>query len=73
MPSTSIKSIGYRADRNELLVTFTTGRRYVYFDVPAPIYRYFCNADSLGRYFNFHIRDHYDFRELPARPEPNKH
>ena len=62
--SSAIDKIDYRPDRRELFVTFTTGRRYVYFDVPAPIYLRFLHADSLGRYFNFNIRDHYDFREL---------
>jgi hypothetical protein len=45
-------------------VTFTTGRRYIYFDVPAAVYLRFRHADSHGSYFNHHIRDHYDFREL---------
>jgi hypothetical protein len=62
--SSAIERVDYRQDRHELLVTFTTGRKYIYFDVPAPIYRYFLSADSRGRYFNFNIRDHYDFREL---------
>jgi hypothetical protein len=62
--STAIETIDYRPDRHLLFVTFTTGRRYVYFDVPAAVYLRFRHADSHGRYFNHHIRDHYDFREL---------
>ena len=62
--STAIEKIDYRLDRNELFVTFTSGRKYVYFDVPAAIHRHFLDADSFGRYFNANIRDHYDFREL---------
>ena len=62
--SSAIDKVDYRPDRHELFVTFTSGRKYVYFDVPAPIYRRFLDADALGRYFNFSIRDHYDFREL---------
>jgi lysyl-tRNA synthetase class 2 len=62
--SSAIDAIDYRADKRQLFVTFATGRRYVYFDVPAAVYVCFRHAESLGRYFNAHIRDHYDFREL---------
>lgn len=62
--SSAIERIDYRPERRELFVTFTSGRRYIYFDVPASIYRRFLDAESQGRYFNSHIRDHYDFREL---------
>jgi lysyl-tRNA synthetase class 2 len=64
MPSTAIRSFHYRADRRELEVTFTTGRRYLYFDVPPLIEQAFRAAGSRGRFFNERIRDHYSFREL---------
>jgi hypothetical protein len=64
--STAIREFEYRPDRNELYVQFTTGRKYVYLDVPAAVYRGFCNAGSFGEYFNCYIRDHYDFRALPS-------
>ena len=64
--STAIREFEFRPDRNELYVQFTTGRKYVYLDVPAAAYRGFCNAGSFGEYFNCYIRDHYDFRELPS-------
>jgi hypothetical protein len=64
--STAIREFEYWPDRNELYVQFTTGRKYVYLDVPAAVYRGFCNAGSFGEYFNCNIRDHYDFRELPS-------
>jgi lysyl-tRNA synthetase class 2 len=62
--SSAIERIDYLADKSQLLVTFVSRRRYLYFDVPPSIYRQFLNAESQGRYFNFHIRDRYDFREL---------
>lgn len=62
--STAIDTIDYRPDKRQLFVTFATGRRYVYFDVPAAVYLRFRHAESHGRYFNAHIRDQYDFREL---------
>ncbi len=62
--SSAIERIDYRSETGQLFVTFTGGRRYIYFDVPASIYRRFMEAESRGRYFNSQIRDHYDFREL---------
>jgi hypothetical protein len=64
MPSTVIKRFDYRPEARELLVTFTTGRRYLYSDVPDEAVDEFRSAFSKGRHFNAHIRDCYRFREL---------
>jgi hypothetical protein len=64
--ASDIREFEYRPEKNELYVEFATGRKCVYFDVPAAVYRGFCNAGSFGEYLNCHIRDHYDFRELPS-------
>ncbi len=63
MPSTVIRSFIYRAETRELEVLFTTGRRYLYADVPPDEVDKFRAAFSKGRYFNAHIRDHYAYRE----------
>ena len=64
MPSTVIKRYDYDAAARELEVLFTTGRRYVYHDVPQAEIDDFRAAFSKGRYFNAHIRDAYDYTEL---------
>ena len=64
MPSSVIRNFEYRAESRELFVTFTTGRRYVYADVPEKEVRRFRAAFSKGTHFNRHIRDRYAFREL---------
>ena len=64
MPSTVIRTAHYRADRKELDILFTTGRRYLYRDVPPDEADRFRAAFSKGRYFNAHIRDRYDFNEI---------
>jgi KTSC domain-containing protein len=64
MPSTVIRTFLYHARRSELEVTFTTGRRYLYFRVPPRVVEEFRAAPSKGRFFNARIRDHYDYREL---------
>lgn len=64
MPSTVIARFDYRPDTREFLVTFTTGRRYVYFDVPPDAVSAFRAAFAKGRHFNRHIRDRYRCAEL---------
>ncbi len=64
MPSTVIRRFDYLPDRRELMVEFVTGRRYVYLDVPEDEASSMRGAFAKGRYFNAHIRDRYDFREL---------
>lgn len=64
MPSTVIRYLNYSAARRELRVTFTSGRRYAYEDVPPAVYAAFGGAASRGAFFNRHIRDHYAYREL---------
>ena len=64
MPSTAVRSIDYNPEADELQVTFVTGRRYLYQDVPAYVAEAFRTAFSKGTYFNKYIRDRYDYTEL---------
>lgn len=64
MPSSVIRSYHYHADRRALEILFTTGRRYLYFEVPPEEVEALSAAFSKGRYFNAHIRDAYDYAEL---------
>ena len=64
MPSTVIRRFDYYADRKELEIQFTTGRRYIYSDVPEEAVRRFRSAFSKGAHFNRYIRDCYPCREL---------
>ena len=66
MPSTVIRHFTYDPSRRELHVEFVTGRIYIYYDVPEREAEAFRSAQSKGRYFNFHIRDHFAFREVTA-------
>jgi hypothetical protein len=66
MPSSVIRRFSYDPQRRELRVEFVTGRIYVCYDVPEREPEAFRAAESKGHYFNFHIRDHYGFRELAA-------
>ena len=64
MPSTVIRAAHYHPGSEMLDITFTTGRRYLYLKVPEEEANRFRAAFSKGRYFNAHIRDHYDFTEV---------
>lgn len=69
MPSTIIRAFDYRSESRELEVLFTTGRRYLYRDVPPQAAEAFRAAFSKGRHFNARIRNHYPYKELePADP-----
>jgi hypothetical protein len=64
MPSTVIRSFAYRPDRRELDVLFTTGRRYVYREVPPEAAEALRSAFAKGRHFNARIRGRYPFDEV---------
>ena len=69
MPSSVIRRFAYDPDSRELLVTFTTGRRYVYSDVPADAAERFRTAFAKGVHFNRFIRDHFSCREVGSHTD----
>ena len=64
MPSSVIRHFAYDEASGELYILFTTGRRYVYHDVPPGAVEALGAAFSKGRHFNARIRDHYRFTEI---------
>jgi hypothetical protein len=67
MPSTAIRNLFYVPAKRELWVTFVSGRRYVYADVPSDVFDAFNTASSRGAFFNHKIRDRYACREVATR------
>jgi hypothetical protein len=63
MPSTVIRAVEYRPETAELEILFTTGRRYVYHDVPPEAAEAFRTARIKGVHFNRRIRGRYRFSE----------
>jgi lysyl-tRNA synthetase class 2 len=61
MPSSVIESFLYDAQTQELSVTFRSGRRYIYKDVPRETAEGLSAAASAGEFFNTHIRDQFSF------------
>ncbi len=66
MPSTIIRSFDYRPDERKLDVRFTTGRRYLYHDIPPEAAQSFRQAFNKGRHFNARIRNSYAYTELDS-------
>ncbi len=64
MPSTAIRFHRYDAETRSLLIVFTSGRRYVYADVPQAIATAFDRAESKGTFFNAEVRDRFAYEEL---------
>jgi uncharacterized protein YuzE len=65
--SSVIASVEYDDDAQELDITFTSGKIYRYFDVPADIHAGLVDAESPGKFFNKEIKDAYRFEELKKR------
>lgn len=62
--SSALTSIGYSPEDEILEIEFHSGRVYQYLGVPTPEYENLIAADSLGRWFNKHIRDAYEREEV---------
>jgi hypothetical protein len=65
--SSAILRIWYEPNDESLFVTFVGGKTYIYEGVPGQLCRSFLAADSRGRFFNVHIRDHYPHRLVKSR------
>jgi lysyl-tRNA synthetase class 2 len=74
MPSRVISSFTYDPGARRLVVTFVTGRVYEYADVPADVAANLRASFSKGVFFNAHIRDRYEAREIvpSGRQQPSR-
>jgi KTSC domain len=57
-------SAAYDAKSRILYLRFRSGDVYRYFDFPAEQYQQFLDAESRGRYFLAHIRNHFRYEKL---------
>jgi hypothetical protein len=71
MPSSVIRRFVYDEMEKNLWVEFTTGRRYVYSNVPHEVAEAFRAAFAKGVYFNTRIRDRFPHREVTNVEESN--
>lgn len=54
--SSLLSSIGYDEAKEELHVEFHNGNKYIYLDVPDPLWKGLMAASSTGQFFMRHIR-----------------
>ncbi|WP_442588048.1 KTSC domain-containing protein [Pedobacter sp. AW31-3R] len=59
MPLVVIDEFSYDHDAFELTIKFSTGKVYVYKEVPEETFFALQNAGSKGKYFSFYIKDKY--------------
>jgi hypothetical protein len=67
--SSMIARVEHDASTRELSITFTSGKTYIYYDVPRKTYSELLAADSKGSYFLACIKDCYPYAEsrMPRR------
>lgn len=57
-------SVAYDEEKQILYLRFQSGDVYRYFEFPAAEYRAFLTAESRGRFFLAHIRDHFRYERM---------
>jgi hypothetical protein len=62
--SSVIRGAWYLPERRQLDLLFTSGRRYVYSEVPLAVATSFAEAGSKGRFYNREIRNRFPCREV---------
>ena len=62
--SSVIRGAWYLPERRQLDLLFTSGRRYVYSEVPLAVATGFAEAESKGRFYNREIRNRFPCREV---------
>jgi hypothetical protein len=62
--SSTLKAVGYDANRQLLEIAFNSGSVYQYTDVPAAVHTGLLSASSHGTYFHDHIRDRYPYAKV---------
>jgi KTSC domain-containing protein len=69
MPSKVIRSFQYDDSSRMLLITFQSGRRYRYLDVPAETAQAMRAAFAKGEFFNAQIRGRFAHEEVASGPQ----
>lgn len=65
--STTIDRAAFDEMQDTLCITFRGTGKYVYYDVPEPIFEAMCDAESVGAFFNERIKGHFRCARDPDR------
>lgn len=60
--SSNVARIAYDADKQEMLVTWKSGKTSVYAGVPEPLAQQVANAPSVGEAMNAEIKPYFEHR-----------
>ena len=67
MPSTVIRRFSYDPDARRLDITFVSGRRYSYQDVPPELFEEMKLSFAKGEFFNQRIRGRFEYSPESGR------
>ena len=62
--SSNISSIGYDKKESFLVIRFTNGSLYKYYNVPPNVYHELMKATSHGGYFHAEIKGKYEYTKI---------
>lgn len=62
--SSMVSEVGWNDETNELLITWATGKKGAYADVPEEVAVRLSNAASVGEMINAEIKPNYKYRRL---------
>lgn len=65
--SSQVSSGSYNLDKKELIIAFSTGKRYAYFNVPEKVWEDLKLADSAGKYLNANVKGKYAYKQLQEK------
>lgn len=63
--SSTIDRAGFDEEARLLCLRFVDSGCYFYFDVPLSLFEELCAADSVGQFFNAHIKGRFRFERDP--------
>lgn len=67
--SSVMRTILYDITHSALIVHFNSGTVWIYWDVPLEVYDGLISADSVGNYFNTHVRNFYNSEQYMTASE----
>lgn len=62
--SKMIRKFNYNEDRQELIITFNTGKSYQYDKVPLSVVMDAISAPSVGQFVNEKIKGHFAYKQV---------
>lgn len=62
--SSQFKKVKFNSEEKTLIITFNNDKRYEYSEFSKEDFDKFMSADSLGKWFNSHIKNNFSYQPL---------